>query len=198
MILYHTSEIQGLKTLEPKYNKQKDSNHINENNLYFSPNKKFSACFGCKWRSNGSNPTGDLGFNNGKMYFKLSPKIDQSKPCSIYTVKTDNYEMINKYEAIVKEPVKVQKEEKFNSFSEMMKRLGIKVENISESTIINELPKNKGGIKLDNKAKYESIANSIQDKYDNGIITYEQANELNDLAYNKYMTEDKKADKKDK
>ena len=37
--------------------------------------------------------------------------------------------------------------------------------------------------------KYEAIADQIQHRYDIGEITLEQANELNDMAYNKYISE---------
>lgn len=134
-VLYHTSQIQGLKILQPEYNNRKDEDHLNESNLYFSPDKKFSACFGCDWISIGNHPTGKLGFNNGKLHFSLSPKVDQSKPCSIYTVQADDYNMINSNEAIIGHPVRVISEEKFDSFSQMAATLGIHIDTIKSSDV---------------------------------------------------------------
>lgn len=43
--------------------------------------------------------------------------------------------------------------------------------------------------------EYDIMYGAIKAKYENGEITYEQANELNDIAYNKYITETSKATK---
>ena len=37
--------------------------------------------------------------------------------------------------------------------------------------------------------KYEIIFNTLQKKVDNGELTLEKASEINDLAYEKYVTE---------
>ena len=42
---------------------------------------------------------------------------------------------------------------------------------------------------MDNIYIYNTIFESIQDQYDEGILTFEQANELNELAYSKYICE---------
>jgi hypothetical protein len=47
---------------------------------------------------------------------------------------------------------------------------------------------------MTNEEKYMKIRNNLQERVDNDLLTEEKANEINDLAWNKYMSESSKVE----
>lgn len=138
MKLYHGSRIQGLKIINPSKNNY--DTEVKNNKVYASIDKRFAACFGAKWDYN----CADLGsWDNYKtLIFGITNFVNLNQPCSLYDVECDNFIPLNQKEFISKEPVKVIKEIKYNSFKDMLLNNDVKIVTHEEyrSNIFNTNP----------------------------------------------------------
>jgi hypothetical protein len=135
MRLYHGSNIQGLKVINPSKN-----NYDPEVKVYMSVDKRFAACFGTKWNYNYA----DLGsWDNYKtLIFGITNLVNLDQPCSLYEVECNNFIQLYPMEFISKEPVKVIEEIRYNSFKDMLLNNDVKIVTHKEyqSNIFNTNP----------------------------------------------------------
>ena len=172
---YHASPVQGIK----KFRLSEDTSGNGKGPVVFaSKQASFSAAFGLKWNdANARLIVETSGEGDKKGYagatsdnydgcvFKYTDDVAIEKPCSMYRLKGKftHLRFPKDIESITKDIPEIISEEKFDSFKDMAKAYGLKLQKVSKDHILNQLK----GKKTTNFEKQASDKN----KYDKSIQT---------------------------
>jgi hypothetical protein len=149
MVLYHASPVQDIK----KFRKSEDTSGNNKGEVIFASKEPgFAAAFGAKWNDGNAalvveqkdddSITTD---NFEQAVLKVTDDVDLDKPASMYKIKGDFKNLRHKddIECVTDEKVKVVEEEKFDSFKELAKKYGLRINKVSDKYIDKKLESKK-------------------------------------------------------
>ena len=159
---YHASPVQDIK----KFRFSKDTSGNNKGNIIFaSKHPEFAAVFGTRWHD--GNARLNVETKNKKVpdednyiasVLNYTDKVDLDKPCSMYKLK-GSFKPLRygkDLEQYTDKDVEIISEEKFDSFKDMAKVYGVKLNKVKESYVRNRLKEHKTS-NFEKKAAEENL-----------------------------------------
>lgn len=124
-ILYHGSDAQNLKVVDPRSNSVRSE--MDSDRVYLSPSRQYASAFTFPWTDEEGFSLGQI--NNENIVFeiprKFKSRVMAKAECSIYVVQAKNTKRIDRLEYYTDIPIDVVDEIQYSSPYEAMKSSGL-------------------------------------------------------------------------